>query len=97
METIRLKTIDGQTVQVVNSTQTQEVPFGAEEIKRQISQHAEVINNLQKQLEAVQGFESSGAAQQTVTLAESIKPLIDMVELEKVVKAEVIEVIEEIQ
>jgi len=86
METIKLKTLDGQTVQVVDSTQTQDVPFSAEEIKRQISQHAEVINNLQKQLEAVQSFESSGVAQQTVTLVESTKPLIDVVELEKVVK-----------
>ncbi len=91
MSTIKLKTLDGQTVQVVDSTQTQNVPFGAEEIKRQISQYAETINNLQKQLEAVQGFESSGVAQQTVTLVESAKPLIDMVELEKVVKAEVVE------
>ena len=86
METIKLKTLDGQTVQVVGSTQTQDVPFGAEEIKRQISQHAEVINNLQKQLEAVQSFKSSSVAQQTVTLVESTKPLIDVVELEKVVK-----------
>ena len=91
METITLKITDGKTVQVVQSTQTQDVPFGAEEIKRQISQHAEVINNLQKQLEVVQGFEAGLVTKETVlSLVEVANPLIDMVALEAVVAVEIV-------
>jgi len=85
MDIILKKNEDG-IVQVTTSTQTQETAFGVDEIKRQIKQHAEVINDLQKHLEAVQSFESGTSDEATVTLVESAKPLINAVELDKVVK-----------
>ena len=88
MDELKLKKNEaGETLLVITTETTQDVPFGAEELKRQISQHAEVINNLQKQLEAVQGYETSEVTDETIVpVVESAKPLIDVVELDKVVK-----------
>lgn len=84
---LNLKTDDnGKTVQVVESSQTQEVPYSAEEIKRQINQHAEVINRLQSELEAVQAFESNNKTEEVVLVKDPVEPLIDQEQLETITR-----------
>lgn len=62
------KNDDGQTVQVVTTTETQEVPLSSDELKRQIDEHQAIVDRLQAQYDAVKAFEESAETETTVTL-----------------------------
>lgn len=92
MEELNLKKTDNGIVQVVTTTQTQEVPFSCDEIKRQIEQHVNIVNTLQKQLEAIQQFEASEDIEATVATKELAEPIINQAVSDQVTVREVKEV-----
>lgn len=91
---LNLRKTDDGIVQLITTTQTQEVPYSPDEIKRQISEHAAVIETLECQLKTIQSFEQSDDTEATVQIEAVTKPLIDKTELEAMVavKAEVADV-----
>ena len=79
---------NGNTIFVDETTQTTETPFGSDEIKRQIAQHSEIIQNLQKQLQAVEEFEGNANMEQEMVVSDVIaKPIIDEVVLQEMISA----------
>ena len=83
---------NGKTLIIEEITQTSEVPFGSDEIKRQIAQHSQVIQDLQLQLQAVQQFESNDLKDQEIAIPTKIdSPIINIAALESVSKIDVIE------
>lgn len=89
---LNLKTDEnGKTVQVVESTQLQEVPYSSDEIKRQIAQHAEITNRLQSELEAVQAFEANSKVEEVVPVSFPEEPLVDPEKLEAITRIEEVE------
>ena len=90
MDTMQLKKDEnGNVLQVVTSSTTQEVSLSSDELIRQIKEHSAIVNNLQAQLEAVQAFEQGDSDEQEVTVTEASKPLIDQVKLDAISVKEV--------
>ena len=86
-ELLLKKNENGETVQVITTIQTQEVPFNTDEIKRQIAEHAAIVDGLQRQLNAVQEFEAQGELEAVVQVKELESPLIGKEELADLVAA----------
>lgn len=82
----------GETVVVETSVHENVQRLDTAELKLQIRQHAESINELQQQLEAVEKFEASTKTEDVLVLEEVKTPVIDSVVLEEVAKEEVKEV-----
>ena len=79
MDKITLKTNEqGETVQITTTTSTQETPLSADVLKQRITDTAADLNNLQKQLQAVQAFESNDLTEQEVIVSDKIdKPIVN--------------------
>lgn len=79
MEELQLKKNgSGSTVRIVTTIQTQEIPLSADELRRQIKQHAEILDNLQRTLTAVEAFEAGSKDEDTVQVpVEAAAPLLD--------------------
>jgi len=92
MDNITFKQLDnGEIVQVVTSTTVEEIPFSKEEIKRQISQHSEIVNNLQLQLQALEEFEDTDKEVQEIIIAETVDtPIINQDTLDTIVSSSVV-------
>lgn len=90
MDTITFKQLeDGQIVKVITNTITEEVPFSKEEIKRQINEHSQIVNNLQLQLQALEEFEKANTEVKEMTVQETIiSPIIDANNLDTVVNSD---------
>lgn len=68
----------GNTVVVTSEVVEQTAPFGSDEIIRQIKQHTDIVEGLQRQLQAVQAFEASGKKTLTAVVSDVIAtPIID--------------------
>lgn len=66
--TLTLKKTDDGTVQVVTTTETEEIPLSSTELQRQLVQQQAVVAQTQAQLNAVIEFEESEDTETTVTL-----------------------------
>ena len=72
----------GETVQITTTTSTQETPLSADVLKQRIADTAADLNNLQKQLQAVQAFESNELIEQEVIVSDRIdKPIVNEIAL----------------
>lgn len=49
----------GEVVQVVTTTQTNEIPISSTELQRQIDEHQAIVTRLQLQYDVVKSFEDS--------------------------------------
>ena len=85
MDTITLKkNQDGQIVEEKQEIIINEIPYNVEEIKTQIIQHAEIIQQLEKLLQAVETFKDSEDTEATLTLTEVAQPLITSSKIQSV-------------
>ena len=85
-DTLNLKKdVAGNTVVVETTTTVTETPLSADTIREQIRRQAEVMANLQSQLDAIEKFEKSSKAEATPTLATPATPVVDQAVLADIV------------
>lgn len=92
METITLKTDEnGETIQVITSTIETTAPLSARELRRQIIEHKEIIETLQKQLQAVKQFEDNDLGVEEIIISDIItEPIINKKAFDTMVEEEFI-------
>lgn len=62
------KNEQGEVLQVITTTSTEDVPLSSTELQRQIDEHQSIVDTLQAQYDAVKAFEDSEETETTVTL-----------------------------
>ena len=62
------KNEQGEVLQVITTTSTEDVPLSSVEIKRQMDEHQAVIDSLKPQYDAVKAFEDSNETEIVVSL-----------------------------
>ena len=62
------KNEQGEVLQVITTTSTEDVPLSSTELQRQIDEHQSIVDTLQAQYDAVKAFEDSEETETTVSL-----------------------------
>lgn len=91
MEQLNLKKDDDGNIFVVQNVQTEE-PISADELRRQIRQHADVIVTLETQLSAIETFSASELTVDSTLIEKQTASIIDSVQLEAMAPLEAIKV-----
>jgi len=69
MDELQLKKNEqGEVLQVITTTSTEDVPLSSTELQRQIDEHQSIVDTLQAQYDAVKAFEDSEETETTVSL-----------------------------